>query len=106
MIKAPVIMCYDVGQLEIKNFYYMKKLKLDKINLSEMKLDEMNSVNGGGNVDANQELFLTWKTVCGSLIRYTCAFCQPTRTNACSKNLSCRPGEQDSCGLCTTRYAC
>ena len=71
----------------------MKKLKLDKINLSDMNLDEMNKVNGGTAV--------TWKTVCGSLIRWSC-ICY---TNACS-NLTCRPGTQDSCGLCTTNYAC
>jgi hypothetical protein len=80
----------------------MKKLKLEKINLSEMTLDEMNTVKGG-----DEDLGFTWKLVCKSLIKYSCAACKPSyNPKDCSLNLSCRPGTQESCGLCNTYYAC
>lgn len=75
----------------------MKKLKIDKINLSEMKFNDMDNVNGG----------FDWRTsiikqVTKQVIKYTflggpCVSCD------C---LSSRPGTQDSCGLCTTNYRC
>ena len=107
MIKAPVVMSYNVGQLNNLNIFFMKKLKLGKINLSEMKLDDLNRINGGMDGSGSDEFgAFTWKKVCGTIIQWSKALChQPTLTDECSNRLSCRAGS-DSCGLCSPHYAC
>lgn len=75
----------------------MKKLKIERINLSEMKPNEMDNVNGG----------INWRTtvlkqITKRIIQYT-FLGGPCVSSSC---LSSNPGTQDSCGLCTTNYRC
>lgn len=74
----------------------MKKLKLSKIKLSEMSLEEQSHIYGGYDgttitVTATVAIVETMHTFPGCF------------SDGC---LTRTPGHQDSCGLCTTNYAC
>lgn len=81
----------------------MKKLKLDKINLSEMELDSMKSVYGGAN-QQTASITVTTVTVPITIVSAvaSCIDCVATLQTC----ITCKPGNQDSCGLCTTENRC
>jgi hypothetical protein len=70
----------------------MKKLRLEKITLSELSLDEQNNIKGGTHPT-------TTTISIASLI-----LCSTIATIASKHDATCltnKPGTQDSCGLCT-----
>jgi len=74
----------------------MKKLKIDKIKLSKMPIDEQKHIQGGydGLISVVSIITVSARTM------NTWPGCY---TDNCLTN---RPGTQDSCGLCTTNHAC
>lgn len=78
----------------------LSKLKLEKIKLNELSDNELSNIQGG------YEQVAPSITVIGTVIVFSagasCVHCSPT-VQSC---LTCKPGHQDSCGLCTTNYAC
>jgi NO-binding membrane sensor protein with MHYT domain len=101
----------------------MDKLKIDKIKLADLSQEEQGKVVGGGqfgmgvaamgqnNMAGGNNMAVgeqSWSTITvGIVILNTIA--TATYGATCHSNCNCltaNPGTQDSCGLCTTNYAC
>lgn len=76
----------------------MKELKIEKIKLSEMSLEEQRQMEGG-----EQWVGVITVSVATTTTGRTMDTWPGCNTQDC---LTKNPGTQDSCGLCTTRYAC
>ena len=84
----------------------MSKLKIDKIKLQDLSADEERKIIGG---EENQNDGIFTKIVSHIVIETivkTSTNSITTCPNPYTLNLTCDPGHQDSCGLCTTNYAC
>jgi hypothetical protein len=75
----------------------MKKLKLEKIKLSELTLNDQKNIVGGTNPTT------TTISIASLMICTTTSVLASSPAATCLTN---HPGTQDSCGLCTTNYKC
>jgi len=74
----------------------MKKLKIDKIKLTDLsKNDQRNIIGGEAGV---------WTI--GTIITIRPTTIGGTPDCPSQDQLTCKPGHQDSCGLCTTHQHC
>lgn len=86
-----------------------KKLQLNKETVAVLNSEKMSRVRGGAAMfcgyDAEcPEGMMCAEGMCMESGWDTWTIIMPThRTNTC---LTCNPGHQDSCGLCTTKYMC
>jgi hypothetical protein len=75
----------------------MSKLKIDKIKLQDLSKEEQKEIKGGAPITVTITIGVVSKVITdgssGCETRQTCY-------------LTCNPGWQDSCGLCTTKYHC
>lgn len=79
----------------------MSKLKLDKIKLQDLSKEEKRNIVGG-----EEEAGIGPSALTRILIKTVIKTTIPTNMECQTQNLTCTPGHQDSCGLCTTNYAC
>lgn len=85
------------------NIQIMKKIKIDKIQISDMSPDEKMNVNGGDNAQNQQDVVWTVTVVTVTVTARTMDGWPGCLSTTC---LSKNPGTQDSCGLCTTHQHC
>jgi hypothetical protein len=83
----------------------MKTLKLEKITLNELTPNEQRDIQGGlvQAVAADDNSITVTIPITISLVFCTTTVTAVTKLSPC---LTADPGHQDSCGLCSTKYAC
>lgn len=76
----------------------MKKLTIKKIKLAELSLESQRQIKGGDTSPQSVTITITTTVTARTMNTWPGCF-----TENC---LTKKPGTQDSCGLCTTNYAC